>query len=179
MLKSFFLQFITLIKIVVVIISCHPEKQDHVRSGELRFATSDASELFFRNVRKSYYDVQEMPGTGLEIYTLIGAPDGLLRPRIILNWRTDHAFLMLELPDSLPDQLTLVRIGNEEDSLVFEGATQLESAKAALWIYNAILDQSEVLYRLNDQELPLFPSANEQEAFRITTFDFLRLTDVR
>ena len=54
---------------------------------------------FFKNVRKSYYEVEERKDQGIDLYRLKGrnqkAEYPLFEFSIVHNWRNDNAFIML------------------------------------------------------------------------------------
>lgn len=162
----------------LIVFSCHPEKEGKAELLEIQFSTTDASELFFKNVRKSYYFIEEMKTAGLEVYILKSSPRGLLQPVIVLNWRADQAFIMLQPADTLDEELKIIIRGESIDSLFFDGRDRGHHAQVALTIYNAILDKRKLSLMHKKNEYPLFTSRKEEEAFRITAFDFLRLTEV-
>ena len=53
-----------------IISACNPVKDKKVDQTTIGFKTDESSKLFFKNVRRSYYDVEVMEEAKLEIYRL-------------------------------------------------------------------------------------------------------------
>ncbi|WP_421874335.1 hypothetical protein [Marinoscillum sp.] len=159
--------------ILLILTACHPDKDKQVDSNELNFNTSDASELFFKNVRKSDYELEERQQAGLELYSKMGlkmAND--MEPVIVLNWRSDLAYFYFNTNDSIETEMVF---SIDSDRLVFEPGNHRNHAELARKLYNAVLSKQTIL--LNNQGF--FESAEQANEFRRMFFDYLRLVDIR
>lgn len=165
-----------------LVFSCHPDKLKKESIENLRFETTDASELFFKNVRRSDYDVEELTEARLEIfrYKNTRAETNLVTPALIVNWGVDRAFLMLETRDSLPETIHfLINDSISSDTILFDGSNQRQHAEVALKMYNAILDKQKIYVLLpGEWKKELFTNQGREE-FRRIVFDFLRLVELR
>ena len=153
--------------------ACHPDKDAEVTAEEINFKTTDSSELFFKNVRKSEYTLEERKEAGLELYS---QEDLLLRnqfkPVIIINWRSDMAFFYLQQENNSDSIYTLSIDG---EPIVFNPQNQRNHAEFSRQLYNAILTKKEV--SINNESF--FESTEQINAFRRMFFDYLRLVDIR
>ncbi len=159
--------------IAFVINACHPDKNAEVSAEEIDFKITDSSELFFKNVRKSEYTVEERKEAGLELYS---RSDLLIqnqfKPIIIINWRTDRAFFYLQQEENSEATFTIQIAG---EPVIFNAQNQQNHAEISRLIYNAILNEKEVMM---NNEL-FFESAKQINDFRRMFFDYLRLVDIR
>ena len=152
---------------------------------KIRFQSTDASEIYFRNMRRSYYDMEEHQEAGIELYTLSGYRDletVNLRPTLAYNWRNDFVAIMVSKSDELKNEESLVLIFESPESqhkLILNDGDIKTQTTLALKLYNGILANNEIYLVQNRQKQPVFKSSEEKELFRITTFDFLRFVEMR
>ncbi len=71
-----------------------------------RFATTDSSELFFKNIRSVHYEKRDGPAEGYDLYHLRGLKDAPIEPFIVQHWLTDRAYVMYEA-DRGPSEVTI------------------------------------------------------------------------
>tara|TARA_Y100001972_G_scaffold88897_1_gene108777 strand:+ start:5427 stop:5969 length:543 start_codon:yes stop_codon:yes gene_type:complete len=173
------------ISITMAFSSCHPDKNTAVDLEKIRFQSTDASEIYFRNMRRSYYDMEEHQEAGIELYTLSGYRDletVNLRPTLAYNWRNDFVAIMVSKSDELKNEESLVLIFESPESqhkLILNDGDIKTQTTLALKLYNGILANNEIYLVQNRQKQPVFKSSEEKELFRITTFDFLRFVEMR
>lgn len=161
--------------------ACYPDKDKKVDVNKLSFSTTDASELFFKNIRKSEYITEDMPQATLEVYRYKKPEQahGLISPALVVNWGNDRAYLILEKSGKLSEELIfLIGDPSKADTIYFEGSQQLQHAEVAIRIYNALLDQRQVLLLEGGETLELFTD-EERKLFRRIVFDFLRLVELQ
>jgi hypothetical protein len=161
--------------------SCNLDKSTQVNSDQIKFKTNDASELFFKNVRVLYYDLEENKDAKLNIYRKKDRErnDSIIHINLALthNWQTDQAFLILEESSELNkiDKWTVTwknSTGNS-GSMIYNRGRIDEQTLFAVNLYNLLLDDYDIA--INGK--PILTSKEQREAFRITVFDFLRLTE--
>ena len=171
-----------------MVCACHPGKNKKIDISEPKFSTSDASELFFKNVRQSYYDKTEMKEAKLDVYRIKErmkpAAYPLLQPAIVVNWRYDEAYLLLE-PNALLQGLDSVKIiwedtvGNKKGYYVFTNGNKTDHYRLATSIYNSIQDRQQLyIVGKDNSKLEFLHKTSEREAFRKTLFDYYRLVDL-
>ena len=168
---------------IVVLTACNPDKKKKVDQTTISFTTNDASKLFFKNVRQSYYDLEEMEAAKMEIYRLKKRSESQERPviniAIVNNWRYDEAYLVLEPNGRL--NLAALKITwknsetGESGSISFENGNKESIVHFADQIYDHIQDGSQFTAIINDGEESILELAEDREAFRITMVDYYRL----
>ena len=167
---------------ILFLFGCHPEKHATVALDQISFKMTDASELFFKNIRKSEYQVDENTQAGIDSYLLkdlktnYSGSSPTLIPNLLINWRQDMAYVMLS-GDSEFDADTIII--DQEITIVFDGSNIKEHAKTSIEIYNAILDGHSVEIISKGLKTPFFESPDHQNDFRIVVFDYLRLVEIR
>ena len=182
--KAYYLLFM----VVGALSACHPDKHKIINLAEPKFTTSDASEIFFKNIRQSYYEKTEMKEAKLDVYrikeNIIDDTHPQLNPTIVINWRYDEAYVLLE-PNAPLQALDTVKI-IWEDSLshkdgyyVFADGNKADHYKMAAQLYNS-LQAHHHLYVMdeNQQKKEFLNKFAEREAFRKTMFDYFRLVDM-
>ena len=132
-------------------------------SGDF-FNTTDSGELFFHNLRKSEYLIEENKAARLRIYSHKDQQDtSLIAIKLIHNWREDKAYLMLSI-DSMDDEIPFL---TPSDTIVFTGQNIQNHFDCAHFLYRAHMNEQPVLVK-ND-------SLNIHESFIMTMKDFLQL----
>ena len=159
--------------LLLLICACHPDKTKTVDESEIRMQTTDASELYFKNVRQSEYVIEEMPDAGMNVFSRdqLKLVNGL-QPVIILNWRNDMAFFFFKQPED-EETMILITINGEKFSL--DLANQRNHLELGRKIYNATLNEEEIL--IGDK--PIFSKPESKDSFCRMYFDYLRLVDIR
>ena len=174
--------------LLALLTSCYPGRNRGLDPSRPAFNTTDASVLFFRNVRSPYYDPEEMPEAGLRVYRLgrrvqdDGRP--LLNLAIVHNWRRDQAFILIEPGEyimGLPE--VRIRYRNAErgtaGELVYEPGSREEQFRTATAIYLQIEAGSEFALMAWDEEIAFLREKTERDAFHTTMFDFYRLVELQ
>jgi hypothetical protein len=169
--------------LVLVLVACNPDKQTQVDQSEITFKTTDSSKLYFKNIRQSYYDLEEMEAAKLEIFRFKKRAQGDERPvinlSIVNNWRYDEAYILLE-PNELVQQDTLkVRWksadGLKTDSIIYSRGNKTDIVKFADQVYQQIQSKSEFEIELEGNWKQFLNESLDREAFRITMFDYYKL----
>lgn len=162
--------------IIMGCIACNPDKKTGVDMENIRFTTSDASELFFKNVRKPYYDVEINKEAKIEVYRLnkILKQKVMMVPTIVYNWRDDQAFILLESENSF-DEITLLGASKAVTTSLLN---KDEHYRFASEIYNQIINENEPELVIEEDTAALFQNNEQRNAFRITMLDFYRLVGI-
>ncbi len=173
--------------IYFVLVSCIVDNDKTVNLSEPKYKTTDASELFFKNVRAIYYDREEMLEAKLDVYRLkqFTIPDShaFIKLAIVMNWIKDEAYVLVEAGSgSKPVKQLKIKwvdqannlsgvksfdLKNKDQFFIFTGA-----------IYDHILNNHQVVVVEKDKEIALFPDNKEREAFRTTMYDFYNLVEI-
>ena len=167
----------------LLLMACNPDKNKVVDQTTISFKTNDATKLFFKNVRQTYYDLEEMEAAKLDIYRLKKRTEEAARPLINLaivnNWRYDEAYLLLE-PN---DQLSLANLNlqwknvesGETGEIKFKNGNKETIVEFADQVYLQIQQGSEFLVEISGELKEFLSAPEDREAFRITMFDYYRL----
>lgn len=175
-----------LIIVLLALSACNPVKDKKVDQTTIGFKTDESSKLFFKNVRRSYYDMEVMEEAKLEIYRLKKrvkeSDESVLNISIVNNWRYDEAYILLE-PNSAVGSLTDLQITWENQSgnsgeIRLEGGNKKNQLDFAAEIYEQLQNGSQFYIVKDGEKLPLLNDSKSREAFRITMFDYFRLTSV-
>lgn len=177
-----------LIILLIGIAACNPDKERKVNDAEARFTTSDASELFFRNVRQGYYDKETMDAAKLDIYRIKERSQAEDKPvlnlAIVINWRYDEAYVLTE-PNTFLQTADTLRIYWQDTVQQQQGVHEYlpgnkdKHYQFASKIYNSLQDKQQLYFVNPEGELiPVLAQREEREAFRKTMMDYYRLVDL-
>lgn len=163
--------------------ACNPSKNKGIDSADLSFQTDESSKLFFKNVRQLYYDKEMLEAAKLEVFRLKKREQSDKMPvinlSIVNNWRYDEAYVLLE-PNAAAGDVTQLRVRWEssEDSgeINFERGNKVKHLEFAWSIYAHILEQCRFQIYLDGEWKDVLNTEKAREAFRITMFDYFRLT---
>ncbi|MFT7281488.1 MAG: hypothetical protein ACI9DM_001214 [Cyclobacteriaceae bacterium] len=133
------------------------------------YSTTDGSELFFKNIRKSEYLLTENKTAGLDIYVHKSYADSeLIRAQLIHNWRLDKAYIMLSVKDT---DLPIKFLINQKDTLVFDGSS-MENHRVIAQAFQQSSISLPIWLIAEDTVLVV----NKNTGFNETYDDFIRLT---
>jgi hypothetical protein len=164
----------------VLLAACHPDKSKKISIDELKTTTTDPSELFFKNVRQSDYNVEELPDAKMNIYRHKGFTDSsFFSVKIAYNWQQDAAYTMFALNQDIETFTLIINYPAGSENIEFENGPVLEQIKLNTHIYNALLQNATFQIQTNDSLIPILTNQDEREAFRISMFDFYRLVEIR
>lgn len=173
------------IVILMLLVGCNPDKNRVVDRNNPVFKTTDATKLFFKNVRTLYYDIEERNDGKIQILRLKSRVEdssrAIINVDIVNNWFQDRAYPMVVLSsyfDSLEDfELVISASDGFEETLGFNRQSSMDSHfYFASAIYEGILKGRD--FRLANSGLKLFTESEEREAFRTTMVDFYRLVAI-
>jgi hypothetical protein len=169
--------------LLVLLAGCKIDQTRPIDKERLGFAVADDAELFFKNVRQIYYDVQALPQAKVTVYR---HPDRYtaedrpaLWPALVLSTVADEAKILIENNSKLDAEPALrARIKSQYvvTEVVLDTRGRDQMLTFATTIYQQIQQQAEFELMANGQWEPWLTNEEEREAFRITMADFYRLT---
>lgn len=168
-----------------LLISCNPDKNKRADPAKIKFTTSDDAELFFKNVRQQSYELQEMKAAKLLVYRHedrnLQADYPLLQPALVVNWRYDEAYLLLEPGEAIPNDEPLVigwqdTLQNKSGEYRFEFGNKEEHLRFAGELYSSILDGHKLYYLSDSLSVPFLDKKEDRKIFRLSLLDYYRLT---
>ena len=181
-MKSLFLFFSLLF-----FFACNPNKETAVDKDNPQYDTIDSSELYFRNMRKTFYDLEEMKQAGINLFRFSKRmktnDKPILNICLVENWRTDRAYITLEPNELLAEENPIVihwkdLKTQEEGTYQYKKGNKDEQYRFATELYTSIQKEHQLTVDIKGKETPFLDSQEEKEAFRITMFDFYRLVTI-
>ena len=176
---------VILISFGLLLTQCVVDNEKIIDKHKPQYKTTDPSELFFKNVRALYYDKEEMTEAKLEVFRIkTWSSDDeslLLNLAIVLNWRFDEAYILVEPGEQLTGvkNFTLVwedeGVDKSEEFILGNKDSQFTIATA---VYEHILKKHKIYWLNQGKKIPLFQSEKNREAFRVTMFDFYNLVEI-
>ncbi len=163
---------------LIVCTSCNPDKDKIIDLNKLSFNTTDASEIYFKNVRASYYDEEDKKEMGIIIYRLKNWEEQNVQPAIrlsiVYNWRNDNAFVMTH-PNTQFPEVSRILAGN--DTIIFAQNNMKDQLNSLSIIFNAIVQEKPLHIETNNNWVSFLDNPQDRENFKITMYDFYRLTE--
>ncbi|MGF1533771.1 MAG: hypothetical protein ACFCUI_08705 [Bernardetiaceae bacterium] len=173
-----------------LLLACNPDKEKLVDPNVVSYQTTQQSMLFFKNMRGMYYDLEEHPSGQMKLFRFSDRPQGEDSPHLnvvlVNNWRHDQAYVLLEPNAPLQQQFRSDTLhilwqdtlsGTNGAHRFWEGNKELHY-RFATHVYNSILKGHRLAVWNGGDTLPLFPTKEEREAFRITMMDYYRVVKV-
>ena len=176
---------LTSLLIAAFLVSCNPDKNKRANPDKIKFTTTDDAELFFKNVRQQAYDLQEMKAANLLVYRHEDrkqeADYPLLQPALVVNWRYDEAYLLLEPNEIIPNDEPLLiewrdTLQHKSGNYRFEFGNKEEHLRFAGELYGSILDGHKLYYLSDSLAVPFLDKKDDRKIFRLSLLDFYRLT---
>ncbi|UII22519.1 hypothetical protein [Fulvivirga ligni] len=172
------------ILLAVLLTGCNLDSEKRVNLEDFDFKTGDDTEIFFKNVRQYYYDLEENKEAKLNIFRyedrVVNAEHPLLNLAIVINYLQDEASLILEPSNFNSDSAIRLQFKDNKNSVEKLSLTEfnrMEMLKFANGIYEALLSKKRVFLEIAPDKLePILVDSKEREAFRITVSDYYRLT---
>lgn len=168
--------------------ACNPSKNKKLELDQAKFSTSDASELFFKNVRQIYYDKNTLDAAKLDVYRSkdrnTSVTDPVLNLAIVINWRYDEAYLLLE-PNEPLQELDTIKIlwkdtvRQQQGYYTYAGGSKESQLNFAASLYQGLQHGQEFfLIDADGGQTKFMADRKSREAFRKTVFDYFRLVDL-
>ena len=171
----------------VLLLACRLDSDKAVDRDKFSFRTGDDTELFFKNIRQSYYDLEELKPANLNIFRLKKRPLELDLPvvnvAIVMNWVKDEAYVLVEPGPLLQDEPNLKvawkdTVNNDTGEIVLEDRGKENMLEFASLLYEGIVAGRSVQIERNDKFMHFLRASKDREAIRITMSDYYRLTRI-
>ncbi|MEM1137815.1 MAG: hypothetical protein AAGI07_18405, partial [Bacteroidota bacterium] len=161
-----------LLQITFLLCACDPNRKKKVDPEIRKYGTTDSSELFFKNMRQYYYDLENKGEAGLHLFRLkdrvLAQEHPIINLSIIFNWRNDEAYLYME-PNNFFSDTTEFTIIWKDVANQKEGAYHFLKGNRdtyftfAAQVYNSILAEHNLFYKEDDGLTPLLVSDVERD----------------
>lgn len=173
--------------LLLFVLACEGSKQKEISEAKAKYTTSDASEIFFKNVRSIYYEKTSMDEANLDVYRIKERAQAddypLLNLSIVVNWRFDEAYVLTE-PNLYLQQMDTLRIvwqdtlQNDSGEFQFSGGNKDAHFRLATQLYQSIQAKRQLYIWHDHQQIPFMRQREDREAFRKTMVDYFRLVDL-
>jgi hypothetical protein len=169
---------------IVAMAGCAVNTSEKVELEKLSFNYSDDAYIFFRNMRQTHYDLEVMEEGGWRIYRhedrLLDTTDFYFNISLVVNWRVNKIYPIIEMPSSIEKKGFEVLWESietaEKGSIRLDGEKRNNEMIFSSKLYNKMVEEVEIFIEQGDQRKPLFQNAAQKEAFRVSMYDFFRMT---
>jgi len=167
---------------LVILVFVFPEDRP-IRIDEVRFDMPENEELYFKNVRSFYYDIEERDDAGFKLYRIKSRNMDTTSPgftiAIAQNWRLDEAYVLVE-PQPLwakPDTLALAITNTEQaDTLTISTWNNTNHYLFAAHLYMALREQKNNYSLANGSNwTPVLTKGDERSSLKKTLKDYFKL----
>ena len=169
--------------LALLLVGCQLDSDKAVRNDKFTFKTGNDTQLFFKNLRQSYYEKEVNEAAKFDVYRLTKRfkNDSLpvINLAIVNNYLRDEAYLLIE-PSKVAEVMPLIihSLSDTTDTITpirLEAQNRESMLAFASAIYQDLLRGNHFKIALQDTIRPILHSPLEREAFRITMFDYFRL----
>lgn len=170
--------------ILLGILSCGRLEKEQIDPNEVRFKTTDASKLFFKNTRQIQYRKEVLTDAKLEVFRWKKALDqeqAQIELALVNNWRYDEAYILLEPNDqTLGLNQLLIQWTDEEGKqgeIKFIPGNKSQHAIFAGKVYQRLQQNCSFQLKAEEGWIPILNESESRKAFQTTVFDYYRLTE--
>lgn len=167
--------------LILLTISCQIDGEKKVDRSKFNFKTGDDTELFFKNIRQSEYELEVNEAAKLHVFRHNNRPltDSIpwLNPAIVINYLQDEAYLLLE-PSPLLENQKDWAVHTGLDTFQLSTPNRAENLEFASRIYEHLKVGDSLWIRTDDGFVQFLSNKKDSEAFRITLSDYYRLTRI-
>lgn len=170
---------------VLIYCACSVNTSKEIDLEKITFNYRDDAYIFFRNMRQTNYDIEILEKAGWRIYrhedNSEDTGDYYFKTALVVNWRANKAYPIIEMQKSIEkDGLQLSWVdpkSNESGTIALGSLSRFEEMKLLTQIYNHVMKERKLNWKPDGEiSKPLFANSDEIESFRVTMYDFFRLT---
>lgn len=175
--------FVISLTIILLAVSCRIDSDKEVDRGRFSFRTGDDTELFFKNVRQSDYELEVNEAARFHVFRHDKRPSSdtlaWINPAIVINYLQDEAYILLEPSPVLRDLDTLEVLHRASvDTIRLTLPNREQNLEFASRIYEHLKKGDSLLVFTGKRYVPFLPDREHSEAFRIAMSDYYRLTRI-
>lgn len=172
--------------LVSFLYACSLSTDQLIEKEKLNFNYTDDAYIFFRNIRQSNYNLEILEEADWRIYRHEDRGKDITQSfntAIVVNWRINKAYAILEINKNVQKEglkITWTNPDSRDHGEIILKELQRQQELAFLSeIYNHALQEHQLSWSPNGQkQVPLFSNNDHKEAFRVSMYDFYRLTGV-
>jgi len=174
-----------LLVVALLGVSCSIDNGREVDRKDFSFKTYDDTELFFKNMRQSYYDMEEIPAAKIKVFRFKKKNEmevRLLGVAIVMEWVNDRANILVE-PDLVLGSMSTLKVvcsspDHQPTIIAMDAAGRESMLEFATQIYEGISQKRQFHTIVGTDSIPILTNRVAREAFRVTMSDYYRLTRV-
>ena len=168
---------------LMTLIGCDLHKSKVIDPEKINFRTLEDTELFFKNLRQTYYDKEAVDSAGIDKYRfedrVLDSGRPIINLMIVHNWRTDMAYIFIEPNSFFPSDTLQVfwqaSDGKAKGSYPYQKSNVRSQLLFATQLYGSLQQEHRLWVEKEGQKYALLTDEASIEAFRITMVDFYRL----
>ena len=170
-----------------LLLACRLDSDKPVDRDKFSFRTGDDTELFFKNIRQSYYDPEELRSANLNIFRLKKRPSEpnlpVVNVAIVMNWVKDEAYVLVE-PGVLLQHEPYLKVAwkdtvnHDTGEIVLEDRGKENMLEFASQLYEGIVAGRTFEIERDGKFMHFLQTSKDREAIRITMSDYYRLTRI-
>ncbi len=172
--------------LLLIISGCKIDSDKKIDRDKLTFKIGTDTQLFFKNVRQSYYDLEENKAAKFNVFRFsersINPDKAILNLAIVVNYLQDEAYLLIEPSEVIGSSdinLKAVHlVSKDSKTLSLEEVNREGMLSFCTDVYELIVEGYNFKIEVDGEWQPIFDTPETKEAFRITVSDYYRLTRV-
>lgn len=172
--------------IISLIFACSLSTNQLIEKEKLTFNYTDDAYIFFRNIRQSNYDLEILEEADWRIYVHEDRQKDssqFFNTAIVVNWRINKAYAILEISEKAKKENLTIQwsdpASKKQGEIILKELQRQQELAFLTEIYNHILQEHQLSWLPDGQnQAPLFSNNDYKEAFRVSMYDFYRLTGV-
>ncbi|MTI41138.1 hypothetical protein [Fulvivirga lutimaris] len=170
----------------LIITGCKIDDDKTIDRDKLTFKIGTDTQLFFKNVRQSYYDLEENKAAKFNVFRFSdrskNPEERVLNLAIVVNYLQDEAYLLIEPSEAIGNENIELRAQHPNNGDV-KGAILNEMNREAMLnfctdVYELLVQGYQFEIKVGEEWRPVLDNHEAKEAFRITVSDYYRLTRV-
>ena len=172
--------------LLLIISGCKLDADKKIERDKLTFKIGTDTQLFFKNVRQSYYDLEENKEARFNVFRFsersINPHETVLNLAIVVNYLQDEAYLLVEPSEALANEAIILKAEHattkDTVSLNLEEVNRESMLELCTDVYELLVQGYEFQIKEDGMWKPIFNTPQTKNAFRVTVSDYYRLTRV-
>lgn len=172
--------------LLLTITSCKIDDDKTIDRDRLGFKIGSDTQLFFKNVRQSYYDLEENKAAKFNVFRFSDrskdSEELVLNLAIVVNYLQDEAYLLIETSEAVNNEnieLTAQHPNTDDTQDVILNEMNREAMlNFCTDVYELLVQGYQFEIKAGEEWKPVLDTHKTREAFRITVSDYYRLTRV-
>lgn len=167
--------------VFVLLVACKMDSDKAIDREKFTFKTGDDTEIFFKNIRQSDYELEENTAAKFNVFRhedRLEDAAPAINLAIVINYLQDEAYLLVETSEDLRQQEEIMVETTSGSEIVLSNFSKEGMLEFATQIYEHILKDDQFYVIINNAKKPILDAPSIREAFRISVSDYYRLTRI-